>query len=59
MGSLALGAFFGALLGGWMAENFGFAVLPWLTAIGVGIAIALGYLAIRKEEPADAAAIQP
>jgi predicted MFS family arabinose efflux permease len=59
MGSLALGTFFGALLGGWMAENFGFQILPWLTAIGVGVAIALGYLAIRKEEPADTAATQP
>ncbi|UCC50594.1 MAG: MFS transporter [Anaerolineaceae bacterium] len=59
MGSLALGTFFGALLGGWMAENFGFRILPWLTAIGVGIAIVLGYLAIRKEEPVDTAAIQP
>lgn len=49
MGSLALGTFFGALLGGWLAETFGFQTLPWITAIGVAFAIVLGYLAIRDK----------
>lgn len=53
MGSLALGAFFGALLGGWLAETVGFQILPWITAIGVMIAIAFGYLAIRDKGGAN------
>jgi MFS family permease len=55
MGSLALGTFFGALLGGWLAETFGFQILPWITAVGVAIAIVLGYLVIRDKGEAETA----
>ena len=54
MGSLALGTFFGALLGGWLAEVFGFQILPWITAAGVLLALVLGYFAIRDKGPVEA-----
>jgi MFS family permease len=49
MGALAIGAFLGALLGGWLAETFGFQTLPWVTAICVFIAILLGILVVRNQ----------
>ena len=53
MGGLALGTALGSLLGGWMAETVGFETLPWITALGTGIGLVLGFIVVRRSATTD------
>ena len=50
IGAAAIGSFVGSLLGGWLADAFGYNSINWMATISVGAAAALLFLALWPAE---------
>ena len=46
----AAGSFFGALLGGWLADSVGFNAINWMGAIAIGGAVLLLFVGLWPAE---------
>ncbi|MFA9403380.1 MAG: MFS transporter, partial [Anaerolineales bacterium] len=57
----AIGSFIGSLLGGWLADKFGFNAINWMAVISVGAAVLLIFVSLwpaeRKKRAEEAAAV--
>jgi predicted MFS family arabinose efflux permease len=51
MAAYALGSIVGAVLGGWMAEEYGFRSLAWIAVVASGAATVLGIAMLRSSRP--------
>jgi predicted MFS family arabinose efflux permease len=55
-----IGSFIGSLLGGWLADQFGFNAINWMAVIAVGAAVLLTFVSLwpaeRKKRAEEAAA---
>jgi predicted MFS family arabinose efflux permease len=58
IGAAAIGSFIGSLLGGWLADQFGYNSINWMATISVGLAVVLLFLSLwpaeRKKRAEDA-----
>jgi len=56
-----IGSFIGSLLGGWLADQFGFNAINWMAVIAVGAAVLLTFVSLwpaeRKKRAEEAAAL--
>jgi predicted MFS family arabinose efflux permease len=56
-----IGSFIGSLLGGWLADQFGFNAINWMAVISVGAAVLLIFVSLwpaeRKKRAEEAAAL--
>ena len=62
IGAAAIGSFVGSLLGGWLADAYGYNAINWMATISIGIAALLIFISLwpaerkkRSEEAANAA----
>ena len=57
----AIGSFIGSLLGGWLADKFGFNAINWMAVISVGAAVLLIFVSLwpaeRKKRAEEAGAV--
>ena len=57
----ALGSFIGSLLGGWLADKFGYNAINWMAVISVGAAVLLIFVSLwpaeRKKRAGEAIAV--
>jgi predicted MFS family arabinose efflux permease len=60
IGAAAIGSFVGSLLGGWLADAFGYNSINWMATISVGLALVLLFISLwpaeRKKRAAEEAA---